>query len=134
DAYLPTKVAVVGGLAVIQTALLSAVVFGIQQLRAESGKYVATVLVLLASMLAANALALLVSALVRTEDQASSLIPFLLIPQLLFGGLIKPIGKLSETVQDATVVIFARWSFQGVGGGVDLEGAAEQQTAAARAF
>lgn len=54
------------------------------------------------------ALGLLVSALVRTSEMATSLVPLILIPQLLFSGLVGVPGGLSKA---ASMLIPAAYSF-----------------------
>ncbi len=54
------------------------------------------------------ALGLLISALVRTSEMATSLVPLILIPQILFSGLVGVPGGLNKA---AGVVTPAAWSF-----------------------
>jgi hypothetical protein len=79
---------------------------------------------------------LLVSAAVRTEDQATSFIPLVLIPQLLFSGAIVAVAKMSEPVQSLSQVIFAQWSFAGAGTAIDMNAriAADPEYAAVSAY
>ena len=58
---------------------------------------------------------LLMSAAVNTENQATSFIPLVLIPQLLLGGQLKPFHDLPVIMRDLASVIFSRWSFAGIG-------------------
>ena len=54
------------------------------------------------------ALGLLISALVRTSEMATSLVPLILIPQILFSGLVGVPGGVSKA---ASMVMPAAWSF-----------------------
>ena len=56
---------------------------------------------------------LLVSAVVRTQDQATSLIPLAVIPQLLFAGAIVPLARMAEPRGDLPTSIFAHWALAG---------------------
>ena len=63
---------------------------------------------------------LLVSAVVRSEDQASSFIPLILVPQLLFGGAIVPTAQMGTIMNVLSKTIVAQWAFAGVGSTVHL--------------
>jgi ABC transport system ATP-binding/permease protein len=63
---------------------------------------------------------LLISAVASSEDQATSLIPVVLIPQLLFAGAIVPVARMAEPVATLSNVAFSRWSFAGAGGAIDM--------------
>ena len=65
---------------------------------------------------------LLVSALVTSEDQAMSLIPLALIPQLLFAGTIVPLARMTAVLKAASGAIFAQWGLASVGTAVDMDG------------
>jgi len=56
---------------------------------------VTILIVLLLTGFSAVGMGLLMSAAVRTQDQATSFIPLVLVPQLFFGGSIAPIATMS---------------------------------------
>ena len=62
--------------------------------------------------MSATALGLAVSTVVDNPDRATTLAPILLMPQLLFSGLIFELKGLTETVSWATI---CRWSMEGYG-------------------
>lgn len=110
--YLFSKAAVLGALAVLQSLLLLGVV---ALLRPGVPNGAAFVAVVLATTWTAVAMGLLISASVRTDNQAVSLIPLALIPQLLFAGQIVPYAPMAGVLKAITYVIFARWAFAGAG-------------------
>jgi ABC-type multidrug transport system ATPase subunit/ABC-type multidrug transport system permease subunit len=118
--YLFSKVAVLFVLAAIQSLLLTALVFVFQPLHASRATYTTVGLVLLLTAFSAVAIGLLMSAAVRTQDQATSFIPLLLIPQLFFGGSIVPVATMSEPLAQASKVVVAQWSYAGMGSALDL--------------
>ena len=72
---------------------------------------------------------LLISALVSSEDQATSFIPLALIPQLLFGGAIVAVAEMSAAMQQLSKLVFSRWSFAGIGSAIDMGGRIRDSTA-----
>ena len=120
SAYLFSKAAVLFTLATVQTVLLAGIVFGFQPLHQARGSYGLVVGMLLLTAFAAVGMGLVMSAAVRTQDQATSFIPLLLIPQLFFGGSIVPIATMSAVLAGVTNIIVAQWAYAGIGSAVDL--------------
>ena len=113
--YVLSKVAVLGALVLVQSALLLAVVSLRVQLPAHgvvlgaaADFYLTTVL----SSLAGLALGLLISALASTPDKAMSVVPLALVPQILFAGMI---FKLEGATTVASWVTASRWSMDAFG-------------------
>jgi ABC-type multidrug transport system permease subunit len=100
--------------------LLAAVVVAFQPLRDEPAPYATVIGLLVLTAFAAVALGLLMSAAVRTQDQGTSFIPLVLIPQLFFGGSIVPVATMSAPLEALSKVIVAQWSYSGLGSAVDL--------------
>ena len=65
---------------------------------------------------------LVVSTISRSEDQATSLIPLFLIPQLLFGGSIIPLVGKGLGFRILAAAMLSRWTFAGLGAANDLGG------------
>jgi hypothetical protein len=57
------------------------------------------------------ALGLFISAIVKTSEMATSMVPLILIPQILFSGLV---GVPQNTARVISTVIPATWAFDGV--------------------
>ncbi|MCL1918109.1 MAG: ATP-binding cassette domain-containing protein [Peptococcaceae bacterium] len=70
--------------------------------------------------LAASATGLFVSALFKNADRAMSAAPLLLMPQLLFAGLIFPLSNVG--LKFISVLTTCRWAMEGLGATADLNG------------
>jgi ABC transport system ATP-binding/permease protein len=88
--------------------------------------------ILLLTAFASVGMGLLMSAAVRTQDQATSFIPLVLIPQLFFGGSIVTVATMSEPLAALSKVVVAQWSYAGLGAAVDLNGRIAADRAYAR--
>lgn len=119
-AYLLSKAAVLFTLATFQTLVLTAVVFFFHRLHEGPGTYATIVGLLILTCFASVAMGLLMSAAVRTQDQATSFIPLVLVPQLFFGGSIVAIATMSAPLQALSNAVVAKWSYAGLGSAIDL--------------
>ncbi len=119
-AYLFSKAAVLFGLVAVQALLMGLVVFAIRPLDAPTGAYLAVLAVLTLTGCVGVGMGLLISAFVDSEDQATSLVPLALIPQLLFAGAIVPVERMGAVIAAISNLIFARWSLATVGTEVEL--------------
>jgi ABC-type multidrug transport system ATPase subunit/ABC-type multidrug transport system permease subunit len=121
-AYLSSKVGVLTVVAAIQTALLAGVVFALRPLDEPVRVYVEVLAILGVTGLVSVTMGLAVSAAVRSQEQATSLIPLVLIPQLLFGGAIVPVATMSAPLNTLSGLVYAQWSYAGIGTAVDMNG------------
>ena len=119
-AYLLSKAAVLFALATVQTLVLAAVVFFFHRLHEGPGTYATIVGLLILTCFASVAMGLLMSAAVRTQDQATSFIPLVLVPQLFFGGSIVAIATMSAPLQTLSNAVVAKWAYAGLGSAIDL--------------
>ncbi|WP_354698823.1 ABC transporter ATP-binding/permease protein [Paraconexibacter sp. AEG42_29] len=69
----------------------------------------------------AAAMGLWLSAWARTPDQATTSVPLLLIPQLLFAGALIPVDKMIPPLQVLTNAVTGRWALGGIGGAMGLD-------------
>lgn len=102
--YLFSKFAVLGTIGVVQCALLVLTLTVLGRLRLEDMPNLLLTLCLTA--FAGIGLGLLFSALVNTTEKAMSVLPLLLIPQLLLSGFLKPVEDVyynARTGRPATV-------------------------------
>jgi ABC transport system ATP-binding/permease protein len=118
SAYLLSKTSVLFSLALVQTLALAAIILALRPLHEASRVYLIVIGLLVLSSWVAVMVGLLLSAVVNTENQATSFLPLILIPELLFSGGIKPIHQLPNVVKVVAGAIFARWSFAGLGNAV----------------
>jgi ABC-type multidrug transport system ATPase subunit/ABC-type multidrug transport system permease subunit len=120
SAYLVSKAVVLFALAAIQALVLTGIVLVFQPLHSHLDVYVTVLLIVVLTAFAAVAMGLLVSALVRNQDQATSFIPLVLIPQLFFGGSIVATAQMSAPLRAITKVVVTQWSYAGLGASIDM--------------
>ena len=120
DAYLLSKAGLLLVLAAVQCALLVAVAAVIQPLHHGLDAYLALGGLLVLTSWSTVALGLVVSTLARSVDQATSSIPLLLIPQLLFGGALVPFARMGAAIKVIADLMVSRWAFAGAGHAIDM--------------
>jgi pSer/pThr/pTyr-binding forkhead associated (FHA) protein/ABC-type multidrug transport system ATPase subunit len=113
--YVLSKFAVLALLSFIQCALLLGITY---PALGFAGNFFGMLLTLFLCSTAGLGIGLLLSSLVRSSEAAVGLVPLLLIPQLILGGLIVPIEKLEgglrQPVRYTANAMIARWGFEGV--------------------
>jgi hypothetical protein len=57
---------------------------------------------------------------VSSQEQATSLIPLAVIPQLLFAGAIVPLARMAEPAKALADAVFSQWALAGLGTAVDM--------------
>jgi hypothetical protein len=132
-AYLASKALVLLPLAAVQVLVLAYVAFALRPLDAATGDYAVVLGLLVLTGWVAVALGLLLSAIATSEDQATSLIPIALIPQLLFAGAIVPVARMAEPIATLSGLAFSRWSFAGIGSAIDMNARIDRDPVFARA-
>lgn len=120
SAYLLSKFIVQGVLAFIQATLL---VFVFQQIIGQSdynilfNSYWDIQLICFLSILSAASLGLFISSIVKNANIAMTIIPLILVPQLLFSGILFELNGITEKISN---IILCRWSVEGLGTSVNL--------------
>lgn len=117
--YLGSKLLIRGGLALAQTLLISVVVLLVfkapesELISWSLGFAITTFLTLLAS----TSLSLMLSAFVKTENEGNGILPLIMIPQIIFSGVLFTLedwsGKLSW-------LMLSRWSIGAYGSLADV--------------
>jgi ABC-type multidrug transport system ATPase subunit/pSer/pThr/pTyr-binding forkhead associated (FHA) protein len=120
SAYISSKLIVLFGLATLQTLLYVGVLFAFRPLDASPGAYATVIGLLVVTSFVAVGMGLLVSALVTTQDQAVSLIPLAVIPQLLFGGAIVTLAQMAALANAISQLVFGQWALAGLGTAIDM--------------
>ncbi len=69
------------------------------------------IVIVLITAMVGIALGLFISAIVKTSEMATSMVPLILIPQILFSGLV---GVPQNTARVISTVIPATWAFDGI--------------------
>jgi ABC-type multidrug transport system ATPase subunit/ABC-type polysaccharide/polyol phosphate export permease len=113
--YVMSKFAVLSLLSLVQCTLLLGITY---PFLGFAGNFFGMLLTLLLCSTAGLGIGLLLSSLVRSTEASVALVPLLLIPQLILGGLIVPIEKLEggmrQPVRYAANSMIARWGFEGM--------------------
>jgi ABC transport system ATP-binding/permease protein len=117
--YLLSKIVVLSGLCVIQSILLGLIV-GLRIPYGLSGtSLVSFYLTLILANLSGLLLGLLVSALANSNDQAMTLVPIAVLPQIIFSGLID-----IENVKFLSKIMPSYWAYGAMGHLTGLRGKA----------
>jgi ABC-type multidrug transport system ATPase subunit/pSer/pThr/pTyr-binding forkhead associated (FHA) protein len=106
--YVFSKVAVLAGLCLIQVVLMLVLVKYFAQVK---GSFWHMGWVLLLSSLGGLTMGLLISAAVSTTDKALSILPMVLLPQILFSGIIVNIDDMITVSQYISGIMLSRWSY-----------------------
>jgi ABC-type multidrug transport system ATPase subunit/pSer/pThr/pTyr-binding forkhead associated (FHA) protein len=120
SAYLASKLVVLGGLVSLQVTAMALCAFALQPPDVGLAAVGGMLACLLIAGWVAVTLGLMISACATTENQATSLIPLTLIPQLLLGGAIVTVASMSVAMQGVASLVFTRWFFAGTGSAYDL--------------
>lgn len=125
SAYVTSKAIVLSGLTVIQSVVLVSLAIGRQQ-GPDSGVLLGwgqgeLIVVVTLAALAAMALGLLVSALAGSPERASSLLPMVLIVQLLLSaGIMLPEMVDKPVLREAALFSSAHWGVAGAASTTDI--------------
>ncbi|HET6571512.1 MAG TPA: ATP-binding cassette domain-containing protein [Solirubrobacterales bacterium] len=121
EAYLLSKGLVIGAVTALQTVLFIWIVFALRPLGnppANAELHVLQICVLISWV--GMGFGLTLSAFARSENQATSFLPLILLPQLLFAGAIVTTRDLGQPIQWLSHLIAAQWGFAGVGNAIGM--------------
>jgi len=110
-AYVAAKTTVLLGIAAVQSALLLGIVAWTCRLDTPWWHLYA---VLYAAALAGGALGLLISATLQTAEAAAGVLPVLLLPMIVLGGILVPLSDLPRVTQPLAAAMPSRWAFEGM--------------------
>ncbi len=106
--YVLSKMIMLSLLGVAQVALLFGIVYTFGTVPGDAAR---EFIAMTAAVLAGTSAGLFLSAVARTEDQASTLVPIALIPQILLAGVVVPdLPKMADWVAHAAISGF--WVFR----------------------
>lgn len=117
--YFSSKIFIRGGLAIVQTFLITIVVLLVfkapesELIPWSLGFFVTTFLTLLAS----TSLSLMVSAFVKTENEGNGILPLIMIPQIIFSGVLFNLEGWSSKL---SWLMLSRWSIGAYGSLADV--------------
>jgi len=122
-AYLGSKLLILSGLALLQTLLICAVI--LVGFKSPSPEFIPWFLGLgittFGTLLTSMSLGLTISALAKNGTQANSTLPLLLIPQIIFSGVLFKMEGLASKI---SWLMLSRWSIGAYGALVDVNGMA----------
>jgi hypothetical protein len=114
-AYIVSKILVLGVLCIIQSVLLVStftLLVGLPEEGLLMPAYLELLLTTFLTALSSTAMGLFVSSLFTNADRAMTVAPILLMPQILFSGLIFTLDGATEMISWLAV---CRWSMEGYG-------------------
>ncbi len=120
-AYLASKLVVLLAFAAVQITLFALILLVLRPLHEPPLTMLAFVAVLVMVGSIATLLGLLVSAVSTSEDQATAIIPLLLVPQLLFGGALVQYQEMQPIVKVFAALVPSRWGFATAGHVVHMQ-------------
>ncbi|UTI65437.1 ATP-binding cassette domain-containing protein [Paraconexibacter antarcticus] len=116
--YLVAKALALMPVVALQTLLLAGAAMALQPVPQGAPLIVGFCIV---TGWSAAAMGLWLSAAARTPDQATTSVPLLLIPQLLFAGALIPIDKMIPPLKVLTDAVLGRWALAAIGGAMGLD-------------
>jgi ABC transport system ATP-binding/permease protein len=132
DAQIVAKAVILFAIAVVQCVLLLAVVVVLRPFHSSFADFAEVFGLLVLTSWAMVGVGLLVSTVARSVDQATSVIPLLLIPQLLFGGALVAFERMGTVIKVLADLTVSRWAFAGAGHAIDLNARLAGEPKAAR--
>lgn len=112
--YLGSKVTALSTVAIVQSVLITiSIIWGFKAptssfISWQLGIFVSTFLTLMASF----CMGLLVSTAVKNQSQASNVLPLLLLPQIIFSGVLFKLGGLGNLI---SALMLSRWAMGAYG-------------------
>lgn len=132
--YLFSKISVLGALVLVQNVILVGILMlkidfslapGIDTLIPVLPVWMNMFATMLLTSLAGTSIGLLISGFSSTEDQAVSIVPLILIPQILLAGMlfkIEPEGLIGTVIWALSLITVSRWSLDALGTTFNLNG------------
>ncbi|MDJ0595462.1 MAG: ATP-binding cassette domain-containing protein [Pleurocapsa sp. MO_226.B13] len=123
--YLASKLLIRGGLALAQTILIAAVVLLVFE-APESELipwYLGFAITTFLTLLASTSLSLMLSAMVKTENEGNGILPLIMIPQIIFSGVLFNLEGWSSKL---SWLMLSRWSIGAYGSLADVNAMAPQ--------
>lgn len=122
SSYVLSKMVVLFGVITLQVVLNAVVLLAFRPLHEPASAYLAVGAVLIMTGFAGVCMGLFLSTISTSEDQAMTLLPLALIPQLLFGGTIVTVARMAQPAKAISNLIFEKWSLAGLGTAVGMNG------------
>ncbi|MEM4261216.1 MAG: FHA domain-containing protein [Candidatus Woesearchaeota archaeon] len=107
--YILSKVFILSILCLIQSIILTSITIPALDLQAG---FFNLLLILFFTSISALFIGLFISSLVSTNEAAMGLMPIILIPQVILGGLISKFADMNNFIQVLAGLMISRWSFE----------------------
>lgn len=107
--YVASKCLVLGGLCVAQCFILLHIV---SQSCGLKGPWFGMLILLIIVSMVGVSIGLMVSALVRTSEVAIAILPLILLPMVILGGVMQPLHKMSVCSRLVSYAMPSRWAFE----------------------
>ena len=107
--YVFSKFAVLGGIAALQCLLMLSIIYFPLHLE---GSFLAMYITLLLASLTGVGMGLTLSALTKSGEAAVALVPLILIPQIILGGVIMPIHEMNTPMKVLSTLMASRWGYE----------------------
>lgn len=120
DAYILSKCAVILPLVAFQSLLLLIPVIILQPPNGALTQYAGVLAVTIVAAWGAVVIGLLISVLVQSAGQATTILPLVVIPQLLLAGALIPPSQMIPPVKALSDITLARWALGGIGNSLQL--------------
>lgn len=111
--YLFSKLALLSGLCLVQSSLLLGIVGARIPFNVDPATWGQMLLTLFLASLASTLLGLALSAFAHSSDQAMSLVPVALLPQVIFSGMLIGLDDLGP-LRAVSNVVPGRWAYGGL--------------------
>lgn len=132
DAQIIAKSVILFVIAAVQCLLLLAVVAALRPFHSSLSSYGEVLGLLVLTSWAMVGLGLLISTVARSVDQATSVIPLVLIPQLLFGGALVALDRMGTVIEVLADLTVSRWAFAGAGSAINMNARLAEEPKAAK--
>lgn len=109
--YIASKLAVLFGLSGIQTFLLLTITYFANGLE---GSWLLMFFILMLASTLGVAIGLFVSSLAPSSEFAVAMLPIVILPMVMLGGVLQPIPEMGFAGRAVTYVTPSRWSFEAV--------------------
>jgi energy-coupling factor transporter ATP-binding protein EcfA2 len=115
DSYIFSKIIMLAVLCAVQSLMLItvfALTIGVPETGLIMSPFIELFVTTFMTSIAASAMGIFVSSMFKNADRAMTVAPFLLMPQLLFSGLIFHLEGISNVI---SYLVVCRWSMEGFG-------------------
>ena len=108
-AYLASKLILLSGIGVVQCSLLLSIIRIGCRVEAPTARLLGG---LFLSVLVGTMLGLTISAVARSSEVAISLVPIVILPMVMLGGMLRPVHDMDQPARTLANLMPSRWAFE----------------------